>query len=705
MTPASPQGRSARASAPSVIDRLLAFVPVVALALAVLVFYAVEAHLRKTPWVFTDELEWTQLSRSIAATGHAARRTQPIYFKSIYVYLIAPFWRFHTTGAGYAAVKYANAVLMCLAAIPTYLLARMLVTRRNAVIVALLSVCAPAMAYVTSIIPEVIAYPYFALCSWLSVRALRTKRRLDVAVAGVVLLAGYFVRQQQFTVLPVAGGLAASLLWFTGPRGRAWRRNWTRSDTAGAAILFLGALFLFNRVVLQHIGQWQVATQHYKNRMVDLGLDAGLSFTIGLGVLPVIGGLTSLRLPERRGDPTYRAYVAWTASAIALVSVYTADKAAFLSTEFSTLWEERDLIYLSPLMLLGTAMVYESKRIDRRLLAGALALVAVMVVFKPIQTGFPYYEAPGSAIPAALGVYRHWTTHDDRLALVGVFAVSVALLLARRHRAIATFTAALTLAWLLSGEILMTVGIDRLANDYRANLPAQLNWIDRATGGAPTTYLGNPGNDTNGISLTEFWNHSVDHVDSLNGDAPGPGPTTTPNVVRPDGLLGGFGNYPYVVADNGIALDAPVVAREGSMVLYRRRGSSWRLVDSAQGVYTDGWCSDSCSYTYFRPDQAGKMEVGISRAGYGGPAPAAKVTVEVGAVKIGPDFEPELGRTSAVLHRAVPSHESLVLPFRVTRSPVRVEIHVDDKTLLPASVDPRLLGVQVSFKFVPAGAR
>ena len=47
-------------------------------------------------------------------------------------------------------------------------------------------------------------------------------------------------------------------------------------------MLGFGAFYLFNRVVLQHIQEWQVITQYYKNRMIDLGLRAGLSLTIGL---------------------------------------------------------------------------------------------------------------------------------------------------------------------------------------------------------------------------------------------------------------------------------------------------------------------------------------------------------------------------------------------------------------------------------------
>jgi hypothetical protein len=257
------------------VDRLLGAFPLIAVGLVVLVFYAVEAYSRKTPWVFSDELEWTQLSRSIAHTGQAARRGEPIYFKSLYAYLIAPFWWIHSTSAAYSAIKYANAVVMALTAVPTYLLARMLVSRRGAVITAIGSVAVPGMAYATSIVPDVLAYPYYALCSWLAVSALKSRRRLDVAVALVVLACGYLVRQSQFTSLLLAFLLAAGGLWFTGPRAKALFSTWSRSDKIGAVVLAIGALLLFNRVVLQHVHQWQFTSQYYKNRIVDLGLRAG----------------------------------------------------------------------------------------------------------------------------------------------------------------------------------------------------------------------------------------------------------------------------------------------------------------------------------------------------------------------------------------------------------------------------------------------
>ena len=325
--------------------------------------------------------------------------------------------------------------------------------------------------------------------------------------------------------------IAGAGLWFTGPRGHTMRRNWSRGDTIGFFVLLAGALFLFNRVVLQHVHEWQVTTQYDKNRMIDLGLDGALSLAVGLGILPVIGGLVSLRLPERRGDRTYRAYVAWTATIIAALAVYTADKAAYNSTLFGTYWEERPLIFLSPLLLLGTAMALQAKRLDRWFLAGATALVGVMVLFKTVQLGWPYYEAPGSAIPGALSYYKGWTQHDVRISLIVILVLSVGLLLARRWRALVVLTVAIGFVWMLAGEITMTVGIDRAAHQFRANLPADLSWVDHAVHGGSVTFLGQGTDDLDGENLTEFWNRSVKHVDSLDGLAPGPGPTGTPTAA------------------------------------------------------------------------------------------------------------------------------------------------------------------------------
>src|SRR5579864_6609519 len=229
---ARPAGTVSRRAA----QRALTALPVAGLVLVVLTFYLVEASLRQTPWVFTDELEWTQLSRAIAATGHAARRGQPIYFKSLYAYLIAPAWWIHSTSAAYAAVKVINSTVMCLAALPAYAIARTLSGRGAALAVALGTIAIPAMSYATSIVPEPLAYTWFVVCAWLALRALTRPGAVSVAAALAAAAVGPLIRKE-FVVLPVSGILAAALLYVLSGRGApAPRLRRTGLTLAGLAL-------------------------------------------------------------------------------------------------------------------------------------------------------------------------------------------------------------------------------------------------------------------------------------------------------------------------------------------------------------------------------------------------------------------------------------------------------------------------------------
>jgi hypothetical protein len=695
----SAQAAAIRAPERTRLDRVLAVIPAAAIAAGVLVFYFVEAWTRKTPWVFTDEVEWTQISRSIASTGHSARRGQPIFFKSLYAWVIAPCWWIHSTATAYSAIKYVNAVVMTLTAVPTYLLARMLVSKRSAVAVATLSVLIPGMAYVTSLLPEVLGYPWYALCSLLIVRALATRGRADIALAVAVAIGACFVRWTQFATVPAAFLIAAAGLWVTGPRGKEMRKDWTRGDTFAAVVLLAGALILFNRVILQHVEIWQISTQYWKNRMVDLGLRAALAFVIGIGILPVLGGFAALRLPERRGNPVYRAFAAYLAATIFCVALYTAIKAAYLSTVFSTLTEERNMIYLSPVLLIGTALVFEARRIDWRIVAAVSAFVAWLVWAKPVDLHYPYFEAPGFGILNVANRHFRWDVTDLRLALVVVLVLSLALLALRRVPGVAAFAVVLSAAWMLTSEIATTAGTDNLANAIRRHLPAQLDWIDARVHGEPVTYLGQEIKDPNGLWLTEFWNRSIKHVDSLDGSAPGPGPTGGPDLLSADGRLSLLGDAPYIVADNGVTLQAPKVARWNQLVLYRRQGP-WRLLDGEQQVYSDGWAPGWSTYTYFKPKQRGTLRIVLSRTGYNGSAPPGHAVVSVGTVKI-VGQQAQLGRVFATARRLVRNNSLEVIEVPVRRTPVRVEVRISP-TFRASVSDPRDLGAQVGFRFVPA---
>lgn len=693
-----------RARERTLLDRAVAAFPVAGVALIVLTFYGIEAWTRKTPWVFTDELEWTQLSRAISETGHAARRGEPIYFKSLYAWLIAPAWWIDNTATAYAAIKYLNVIVMSLAAVPAYLLARMVASRRAAYVVALLSVAIPGMFYATSLVPEVLAYPWYALCSWLIVRALTTGRRRDVLLAAAFSLVALLVRAPQLATVPISFGIAGAGLWITGPRGRALRANWSVSDTIGAIVLLAGAMVLVNRIVLQHVEIWQVSTQYWKHRMVELGLRAALAFVVGMGILPVLGGLAALRIRERSGEPAYRAFAAYLAASIVCVSIYVALKAAYLSTVFGTLTEERNMIYLAPLMLTGTAVAFEARRIEWWILGGGALFVLFLILTKPFDLGYPYFEAPGFGILTMANRNFAWNAETIKWALVVALAVAAALVVVRRVRFVAPAVAVGVLAWMLTAQITSVAGADAAARDFKRNLPQPLDWVDRATGGAHVTYLGQAIKDANGIWLTEFWNRSVRHVWTLDGTGPGPGPSIAPNVGKPDGTLEPWTGDRYVLADNGVDLQAPVVARGAptDLRLYHVHGAP-KLRSGLQAVFPDGWAGPFAGWTYFERKGPGVVRVTLSRTAYNGPTPPGKAEVLVGPVKIDAGGQAVFAKVTHRRNLLVENGKSRTLEFPMPASPVRVEIHIDDKTLIvPSAGEPRQLGAQVSFSYVPA---
>jgi hypothetical protein len=581
----------------------------------------------------------------------------------------------------------------------------MFVTRRAAFAVATLAILIPAMSYGTSIVPEVLAYPWYALCSWLIVRALATNRRLDLAWAVAATIVAVLVRWPRFAIVVFSFALAYVFLWLTGPRSRAIRANWTRSDYAGAIALFAGFFIVVNRVVLQHFYNWQITSQYEKGRMVDLSLKAALALTVGMAILPVVGGLMSVWIPERRGQPAYRAFVAYLVASITCITLYTAVKAAFLSTVFGTLTEERNMFYISPTLLVGTALVMQSRRLDWRVVAIAAAFVFWLIYAKPVNLLYPYFEAPGFAILDVFTEHFQWTRQDLRLALLLTLAVSLVALRFRHVKGVASVLVVVGAAWMLTSEIGTTVGSNRAATQFIHNLPPHLDWVDRRVHGAPVTYLGQGILDPNGIILTEFWNRSIKHIDSLDGSAPGPGFTYTPNVVGSDGRLTGMQDIPYVLADQGVRLQAPVVpnGRWKQLTIYRRRGP-WRLLDTVQQVYTDSWAPHWSTYTYFKPNERGTLFVHIGRQGYNGDAPAGHAVISAGTVVINGNQQAQLGHVFERVRTIVRNGSEQVFTIPVRRTPVRVVVTVTP-TFRASVSDPRQLGAQVAFSFVPAKSR
>ena len=694
-------------------------VPLLAAYFVLSVLYAWQAWRRETPTIFTDELEMTQISRAIAATGHPARRGEPYVFSSIVPYLTAPAWRIHSVATAYGTIKYLQALVMGLAIFPAYGIARHVVSRPWAIFAAVATIAVPALAYAPILVEEPFAYPVSTLALYLIVRSVAQPswRTIVLAAAGCVLAVA--TRSQLVAIGGVFGLCLLALGWRTETM-RRWRTSWTRSDWAGAGVLAVGAVLAFSAYMGHHSEEWATTTAFWKGRIFDYGVWALGALTIGCGVLPLIATIAALIRPRSDWrDPGLRAFGIVTAAAITSFCWYAAVKGAYLSTVFSSLVVERNLIYLYPLFFTGTALLFARR--DARwwavVPAGAVALYLVRAT--PRLDQFPNYEAHGLSSIAFMNRELHWPSGRIETALVVVVVVAalVAVVLrpltgrskAGAHAVVALF-AALVIGWNLTTEIYAASGEHDFSSRMANNMITPPDWVDRATRGGTVTTLGQQITDPTGIWLIEFWNRSVTKAWSIDGTGVGPGPTLTPDLHRRDGTLTPSPDTDFVLTYNGVTLQAPVTAQRSGAVLYRTGRDLMKLAYSQSGVFEDGWMGSTSSYNRYtaRADGPGYARIDLSRAAFCTTAPIpGGVLVKIGPLVIGPDRQPHLGRvTSQRLVRVRPcTGESQTVLLPAPRGPWRVEVASD--TFVPAEIDSRLsdrrrLGVQIAYGFQPS---
>ena len=706
-----------------------ALLPLLAAYFAFAAYYVWQAWRRDTPAIFTDELELTQISRAIADTGRPARREVAYHFTTLYPYLTAPAWWLHPTKEAFDTVKYLGTLAMTAALFPAYGIARSVLSQGWAVAAAVGAIAAPALSYSPIIAEEPFAYLASTLTLWLLVRAALRPGFKTFGGALVMAVVALAIRSELVSLL----GAFVVVLTVTGWRAqrmRAWRQTWSWWDWVGAVALIVGIVIAVNSAIAHHSQEWERVTTHYKERIGSYGMWAGGGLTIGLGVLPVVAGLSAL-VPRRRSppDPNRAAFTIVAAAAIAAFGWYAAIKGAYISTSLSADVVERNLIYVDPILFAGTALLI-ARRGTRWWWAVACGVFTLYLVTKvPYELDkYPYYEAHGLAIAAFANRIFHWPDGTIENVLIAITAVSTAIVLAltrlpRRGRAAAATIAAVTiavLAWNVTAETYAANGEYHFSNRFTTNLTKPFDWVDRATGGHSTTILGQEWSDPNGIYLTEFWNRSIKLVWSADptSSAPGPGPTTTPDLLRPDGTMRQRPGTKYVLAVNGVALQTPVVARapDGSAkVVYKLEGYPFKLRYTETGVQSDGWLAapnaDVPAFSaYNRFDTAkGFMIVKLNRIGYAGKDVPGHVTVRLGTLVVGNDRQPAIGRvleTKRVTIHAC-GHPNLKcatgLSFRSPGVPFRVEVTVTP-TFSPSDFDPqadrRHLAVQLSYSFL-----
>jgi hypothetical protein len=105
------------------------------------------------PWIMVDEIVYSELAKSFASSGHFAVREVPTTgYGIVYPILISPAYAlFRSIPTVYTAIKVIDSLLMSVAAVPAYLLARRVVSKWGALSVAVLTVAVPSTFYAGTI--------------------------------------------------------------------------------------------------------------------------------------------------------------------------------------------------------------------------------------------------------------------------------------------------------------------------------------------------------------------------------------------------------------------------------------------------------------------------------------------------------------------------------------------------------------------------
>ena len=548
------------------------------------------------PTVFGDELIHWDASRSLAQGDGLRVRDGGYGFGPVYPALVAPVHLLAPDDlSAYQWVRFWNAVLFSLAAIPAYLLARRLLPRGWSLACAALAVLAPSALYTGFVMTEGAAYAACTLAVFAISRCLErpTADAQFLALAALLLAAGV---RLQLAVLGVAFIVALAVRALVS-RGL---RLPSRRDLVGLWPLLLllggGAVALAVRAALGNplagygdlwrsydvveVGRWTWRS------LAGLGLYLAL---VPLVVAPAT--LAALAREGRRGSRPAAAFVSLFVSVNAVLLLVVG---AFSSTEFGIgFLHDRYLFYVVPLWVVATAVWAE-----RRVPVGPVGLLAgALLVLAPLATlptyllngdGGRRFDAIAAGLPSEVAARdglqepRRWW-----LVVAGVIAVVVVVSLTRLPRWLVLVPVAVVFA--LDAGLAWDLRIEAARNVTFAPMDAStVSWVDRAVpDGARVATLtrGVPVETRDALRLTEFFNGSVGAAYSLEG---GYAPTLASTAVRTAAggavvsKTGGV-RADWVVAPGDLELDGDVVS-EGTVVGLRlwRVAGPLRVVEESE---------------------------------------------------------------------------------------------------------------------------
>jgi Dolichyl-phosphate-mannose-protein mannosyltransferase len=571
------------------------------------------------PWIMVDEVIYSELAKSFAASGQfLIRDHSTAAYGIVYPALIAPAWAlFKAIPDAYAAAKAINSLMMSLAAIPAYLLARRMLPMPWALGAAVLAVSLPSMVYTATLMTENAFYPIFlfavlALVVWLE----QPTTMNTLWVVALVALA-YLTRAQALSFGPAI--LTAPLLYVSAQR-RGWRS--LRDYRLMYGLVIAGGLLVIIVQVargaspLGILGAYRVAGEtHYQFWQVvewfwyQLGV-----LDLSLGVFP-LATLVVLAAVARGQDRHVQAFLA---GSIAVSFWLLLEVAAFASVHQLRV-EERNTFYIVPLFLIALLVWIDrgTPRPARIVAVAALAAAALPGVL-------PYQRLiTTNAVSDTLTLLPIWSLQTslfplEQTALVVVLACMCAaalfVLVPRRYALI--LPALILVYFAVSHKPIEGKHKTASVGALFAGITLTRDWIDRDVGhDEAVTTIWSGQTSPYAIWENEVFNRSLRRFYFLHSQLAGDLPETKVKVDPETGVIRSDGKpvqSRYALTDSSVELDGREIEQDPrtGMTLYETNGPL-RQVSQVTGLYpNDTWSGRYASYTRLGC-HGGKLRVGL----------------------------------------------------------------------------------------------
>jgi 4-amino-4-deoxy-L-arabinose transferase-like glycosyltransferase len=660
------------------------------------------------PFIMVDELIYAELARSIAEEGDLFVRGVPASgYSVVYPLLISPAYvLFEGLVDAYAAVKTINALVMSLAAVPAYLLARRVLGTGLSLVAAVFSVALPSLVYTGTVMTENAFYPVFLTACLLLLLVLERPTRGRQLALLAALGAAYATRVQAVALVPAVLTAPLFLGLLRGGVVRAARPFVPLyAVLVGGSVLVLAAQLARGRSLYDLFGAYAAVG----DRTYDVGeilrylLYHWAELDLYLGILPVAATIVLVGVARSLDAPAQAFLAMLLAASFWLVLVV----AVFASANAFRI-QERNVFVVAPLYLVAL-LVWADRGAPRpRVLAiSAAAVSALATLAIPFER---YIDT--SAISDTLMLLPWWSVQDTTgLEWVAeiVFALAAAaaaafVLVPRRYALVLPLIVlayyAITFKPIWAGAHgLKQASAGALFQGIRS---VPRDWIDEELpGDAEVAVLWRGRPDRFVVNQNEFFNAAVGEVLYTSAPTPGGIGEKPVSIDAGDGVVrDGSGRgvrVPYLLSDGAFAPDGEELARDEALgtTLWRVDGPLLST-EEVEGLYpNDSWSGPEVTWTK-RRCRGGALAVSLSSdPSLFTQSQTVSATNEAGLS--GTDVSVRFAPAETATLRLPVRPESGICVVRFVVSPTAVPAEV-----IPGNTDDRVLGAHFNaFDYVP----